>query len=229
MVPRLLVPAEGQIPQHHAGAMSYAVALGPGMVHASGQLRVHHGHNSRPALGFQPPLYLLAGLDLFQAYFREIGLSAPIAAMGLEHQTAVLLLPGPDQGAGPHRGEAETFRPQLGEQFLGHDEDRDQFVEQQREGPLGGDADAPLVQGLDGGDVYEIGPEGRGRILHGPLQGEDHILGRQRAAVVEHHAGPEVEDPGIGIRRLPVLGQQGHDPHPVVELHQPLVDIGLHH
>jgi hypothetical protein len=55
------------------------------------------------------------------------------------------------------------------------------------------------------------------------------VVDRQRAAVVEAHAGAELETPALRAGLGPLGGQPGHQLELLVAPHQGLVDLAVHH
>ncbi len=85
----------------------------------------------------------------------------------------------------------------------------------------------PLVSRLDALDRLELArPRGAGLRVHHSLEGELHVLGRQRLAVVERHALAKGEDVRRVIRLLPRLRKDAQWLAVVVEDQQGLVDDG---
>ncbi len=189
-----------------------------------GDVRSHVG---RPVT--QKGFHVIRALESDEPRGGEFGPPAPVGVVC--GQAELVARDFVDQairaGADGIAGERHLTQPLV--RALGHDEDGAQPVEQHRVGPGGGEADRVVVDAGDGGDDGAVAVPDGIRIVPRAQDGEDHVIGGQGTAVVEHHTAAQPKLPGEQIGVLPARRQQGHHLHVAIEAGQPLEQVGLNH
>ena len=118
-------------------------------------------------------------------------------------------------------GDVVLFRP-----GLVHDEHVGQLAQQHRVGRRGLDLDRQVVdlaRFLDAGGVGLVVRRGR----HGAVHGEHHVIRREGGAVMELHAGAQLEAVQGGRDLLPLGRQARHHLEVLVVVHQRFVDVAV--
>ncbi|MPM02424.1 hypothetical protein SDC9_48673 [bioreactor metagenome] len=179
----------------------------------------------------------------------ELGPSAPVLVIRLEHLAVVQRIIAQDErtgAVGGFRRQTELVARGLGE---GAVVDRGTGRRQQRKkGGIGlgqGDLDRLVIERLQarhagglavepvlgaGDEGQDVGAQRFGRGVQHPIEGVDHVIGGQLRAVVEFHALAQMERIGQPVvRDVPAFGQTGNQcrlPRPGgFRFHQPVEDV----
>ncbi len=208
--------------QHHrdgAGHLRAVSGFGvdPGHVlplQASGQIHLarQQGRHTLPRL-----------VNVGDLNLREDCRPAPVAVEPLQQETPLRQPVVELIGTGTHRlvgqgGILEGGGP-------GHDVGEGELVQEQRIGLPGLDLDPQGIQGVHPPNAGEVRTDDRAIVRGRPLDGVGDVLGLERPAVVEPHAGPELEQPVGGVGIGPGLGQGGLDLQVGVEAHQAFENV----
>ena len=216
-----MVESEVLLPEFgHAGDLQPRLALQALDVLEGG---VQHQVDLARGQGRQPRG---VALDDDELHFRDVAVArvgaAPPACVALQHGADVGLVAGELVRAGAV-GVADRERFLLAVVVLGllhavalapglaHDGDVLQLLRQHGVGRLQQHVHGERVHHPRAGDALEL--EGALRVAtQRPLDREDHVVGRHRAAVVETHLGPQPETPAARLRLLPGRGQCRFEP-----------------
>jgi hypothetical protein len=111
--------------------------------------------------------------------------------------------------------------------LLAHDHGERDHVGQDREGTIGLDFDGEVAHLAHGLDVAQRGAH-VGAVALGARKAEDHVVGGERRAVMEHHALAQLETPDVRRGLLPAGGQERRKAQVLVAPHEGFIDVGGH-
>ena len=152
----------------------------------------------------------------------EDAVLVPVVGKLLEHDAVLRDALDELVGTGADRLQRELVARRLG--GLGRDHHAGaigELGEQRREGLLEVELHGQRVDDLDGVDRGELGLAERALHVHVPLEAVLGGLGGERLAVVELHAGPELDRDGLAVGRgLGAECELGHDARFLVDVEQ---------
>jgi hypothetical protein len=109
-----------------------------------------------------------------------------------------------------------------------HDVEERQLVEQHRRGAARADLDGVAAQLAHRVDADEVVGDAALGVMADAVERRHHVVGGERASVVEAHVRPQVEAPGEVVGALPARRQRGLHAQLGVEGHQRVVDVLQH-
>ena len=149
----------------------------------------------------------------------------PVPAGGPERDFAVALVPFQPIGPRAHGIELQEFGALAAVEPLGNDEDLRQLRHERHVGLVRHHADGGIVQHLERLDVDEERLARRAGQAQDALEAVHHVAGGKPAAVVKHDVGPEIDDPGDGIRVAPGRGHPGDHFEVAVQENQRIKEV----